>query len=399
MSERDAFLAAIRANPDDDLPRLVFADWLDERGDPLGEFIRVQVELEPARNRTDDPRVRELVRREQSLLKQHRDEWLGPMAEVEAHAPQFGPVFVRGLPDRVCVSLDTFLARGRELFATCPTIREVALFDVAGWGRELSRCRYLENVETLEIADWLEPEDWHWLGEPRGVSRVVGISTCRFWLGDPDAGVQQFGWFRGRADWPRRVELVQLYRASAYEPAYRAPEKIAHVIDNSVGRRVARVVRPYQQRFPLCGDMGCGFFAGRLGESGVPALLHLRRDGTYVRITFDKDGLPINRHSDRLHDWRSGRPVMQLLGTELGFEPGLIRVRKFDGGRGISVRLWPDAHIRDYLSDPMYRPRWSERAWRNRGGTVRNWLERGRFVLEWSGQEFHADRTGRIVAA
>lgn len=45
MSERDAFLAAIAENPDDDTGRLVFADWLDERNDPLGEFIRVQIKL------------------------------------------------------------------------------------------------------------------------------------------------------------------------------------------------------------------------------------------------------------------------------------------------------------------------------------------------------------------
>jgi uncharacterized protein (TIGR02996 family) len=38
------FLADILANPYDDGPRLVFADWLEERGDPLGEFIRVQCE-------------------------------------------------------------------------------------------------------------------------------------------------------------------------------------------------------------------------------------------------------------------------------------------------------------------------------------------------------------------
>jgi uncharacterized protein (TIGR02996 family) len=29
VSERDALLAAIRANPEDDTPRLAFADWLD----------------------------------------------------------------------------------------------------------------------------------------------------------------------------------------------------------------------------------------------------------------------------------------------------------------------------------------------------------------------------------
>ncbi len=36
MSERDAMLAAILADPDDDGPRLVFADWLDERGKGAG---------------------------------------------------------------------------------------------------------------------------------------------------------------------------------------------------------------------------------------------------------------------------------------------------------------------------------------------------------------------------
>jgi len=46
MTERDAFLQAIRDSPDDDTPRLVFADWLTENGDAdRAEFIRVQCEL------------------------------------------------------------------------------------------------------------------------------------------------------------------------------------------------------------------------------------------------------------------------------------------------------------------------------------------------------------------
>jgi uncharacterized protein (TIGR02996 family) len=41
-----ALLAAVLAGPDDDLPRLVYADWLDENGRPeRAEFIRVQCEL------------------------------------------------------------------------------------------------------------------------------------------------------------------------------------------------------------------------------------------------------------------------------------------------------------------------------------------------------------------
>lgn len=46
MSSRAALLAAIRAHPNDDTPRLVFADWLDEQPNALdldratAEFIR-----------------------------------------------------------------------------------------------------------------------------------------------------------------------------------------------------------------------------------------------------------------------------------------------------------------------------------------------------------------------
>jgi len=46
MTEREGLLRAICEAPDDDAPRLVYADWLDEHGDPLqAEFIRVQIEM------------------------------------------------------------------------------------------------------------------------------------------------------------------------------------------------------------------------------------------------------------------------------------------------------------------------------------------------------------------
>ena len=53
LAHDEGFLEAIRAAPDDDVPRLVYADWLEERGEPLGEFIRVQCAL--ARLPADDP--------------------------------------------------------------------------------------------------------------------------------------------------------------------------------------------------------------------------------------------------------------------------------------------------------------------------------------------------------
>ena len=48
--EAEAFLQRIRAYPDDDAQRLIFADWLDEVGDPRGRFIRVQLALAQVRS-------------------------------------------------------------------------------------------------------------------------------------------------------------------------------------------------------------------------------------------------------------------------------------------------------------------------------------------------------------
>ncbi|OWK47505.1 TIGR02996 domain-containing protein [Fimbriiglobus ruber] len=64
MSDDAAFLAAIRSAPNDNMARLVYADWLDEQGRPGGEFLRVECEiadLDPA----------EFERREQERVEFH----------------------------------------------------------------------------------------------------------------------------------------------------------------------------------------------------------------------------------------------------------------------------------------------------------------------------------------
>lgn len=46
MTEHESFLQAIIANPADDAPRLIYADWLEEHGNSnRAEFIRIQCEL------------------------------------------------------------------------------------------------------------------------------------------------------------------------------------------------------------------------------------------------------------------------------------------------------------------------------------------------------------------
>jgi len=52
-NEFNAFYDAIMNNPDDDVVRLVFCDWLDERNHPLGSFIRAQYDIQKIEEEED----------------------------------------------------------------------------------------------------------------------------------------------------------------------------------------------------------------------------------------------------------------------------------------------------------------------------------------------------------
>jgi uncharacterized protein (TIGR02996 family) len=77
MTHEEAFLQAILDRPEEDLSRLVHADWLLDQGDPKGEFIQVQCRL--ASMAADDEQRPSLEERERQLLQRHQDEWLGSL--------------------------------------------------------------------------------------------------------------------------------------------------------------------------------------------------------------------------------------------------------------------------------------------------------------------------------
>jgi len=95
-SEQDqqrAFLRSIQETPEDDAPRLVYADWLDDHGDAeRADFIRTQCRLEAMPR--DAPGRSALRMREADLLRRHRSEWLGPWDSRSNEA-----VFRRGFLD------------------------------------------------------------------------------------------------------------------------------------------------------------------------------------------------------------------------------------------------------------------------------------------------------------
>jgi uncharacterized protein (TIGR02996 family) len=75
-TQEEAFLRAIRDEPEDDGLRLIFADWLEERNDLRGTLIRVQVTR--ARLPASHPLYAELELAEKQLLEQQgAGFWLG----------------------------------------------------------------------------------------------------------------------------------------------------------------------------------------------------------------------------------------------------------------------------------------------------------------------------------
>jgi uncharacterized protein (TIGR02996 family) len=84
MNDEDAFLRQILQAPADDTPRLVYADWLDERGDPVSvakaEFLRTQHQLRGEVETKKLRRTLEFKLRELALVL--RTEWLASVSHL-----------------------------------------------------------------------------------------------------------------------------------------------------------------------------------------------------------------------------------------------------------------------------------------------------------------------------
>jgi uncharacterized protein (TIGR02996 family) len=125
MTHDDAFLASIIESPEDDVPRLIYADWLEEQGQPeRAEFIRVQCQL--ARVGEDDPRRVGLDESKRALLKQHQGEWAGPL-------PAPGKcIFRRGFIAELDLTLTDLGDAGAEALARSGHLATLEVLKVGG---------------------------------------------------------------------------------------------------------------------------------------------------------------------------------------------------------------------------------------------------------------------------
>ncbi|HET6574610.1 MAG TPA: TIGR02996 domain-containing protein, partial [Fimbriiglobus sp.] len=106
MTDRDALLAAIIARPEDDLPRLVFADWLEEHGESArATFIRAQIA-------GDDAAAAD-------FLREHKADWDRELPEW-ATWQDTKVVYRRGFVAELVTTTRRLLRDGHELFAVAP---------------------------------------------------------------------------------------------------------------------------------------------------------------------------------------------------------------------------------------------------------------------------------------
>jgi uncharacterized protein (TIGR02996 family) len=82
MNQDDAFLWAIVANPEDRTTRLVYADWLEERGDARGVFLRLEAAL--TSQAIDDESAVAIRRRLLELRSRISPSWLAQIGSYHS---------------------------------------------------------------------------------------------------------------------------------------------------------------------------------------------------------------------------------------------------------------------------------------------------------------------------
>ena len=157
MTDREALTRAVAAHPDEDTPRLAFADWLDEHGDAgdkvHARFVRVQCEMAALEEQA--PRWRKLFAEQSKLFKDlNRRKRLWP-AHLKGRT--FGGCgYERGFPAQITVFAKRFLAEAERFYADDPiqTVKFVKLTGRVGGVPtvELFQSPHLAGIRTLDLS-------------------------------------------------------------------------------------------------------------------------------------------------------------------------------------------------------------------------------------------------------
>jgi uncharacterized protein (TIGR02996 family) len=192
MTHADAFLQDIIAHPDDDTPRLIFADWLEEQGDAASvtraEFIRVQCAL--VASQLQEQLRAELIRREQQLLGDWAEEWARPIRRLVRFWN-----FHRGFIDQATMLARTFLKHAGRLFRLAPiqhlrlglyrVPREWTLSVEPVSMASLADCQHLSRLQSLDLSEnQLESSDVRALVVSEHLTNLLNLDLSHNRIGD-----------------------------------------------------------------------------------------------------------------------------------------------------------------------------------------------------------------------
>lgn len=119
-ADREALFARIMEDPEDDAPRLIFSDILEESGEPdRAEFIRLQIR--ESRTDPNDPALPAIRERIETLRAEHGVAWINEL-------PQFRGVhweiFERGFISTARIEKpDAFFEHSTDIFRSTPVSR------------------------------------------------------------------------------------------------------------------------------------------------------------------------------------------------------------------------------------------------------------------------------------
>ena len=155
MSDEKALLAAIWEHPHEDTPRLVYADWLQENGQPeRAEFIRVQCEM--AKLAEDDPRFRTARAASNRLSKKWGAKWKATLPR-NARTGQWHQGFFQ--PDDRGIQLAALLRMPTRELLAAPT-RSFSVMDAADRFDDLLAWPFLDRLNTFYLRERVPAGNW-----------------------------------------------------------------------------------------------------------------------------------------------------------------------------------------------------------------------------------------------
>lgn len=363
MSDEAALLRAICAHPDEDTPRLAFADYLDEHGEAdRAAFVRGQVEL--ATLTEDSLHRREVAFRCRQLLDANEDRWLDPR-----EAFQFDYGWSRGFVETFTTTPQDLDYGDAELYRTNP-FRRVWLWELEG---------SIDGVHLLPADNHITALDL--IGNNLNVNQLKKLAKVTHLPHLRELGLM-FNDLRDSAvkllcgePFFQRLELIRL---GANPLTARGRDLLrAHF-----GDRITFAPEREPDRLYTVQD-------DRVGAGWGADFTQFVSLGTRVAV-FDHAGNLLHFEEPEFADFAGHgiRDGFVKWLAERGFRSATARVKafRFPGGGGLTpFNWWADT----------YAPRHPQHG--ELKDAVRGWLEEGQYRFDFGGDDNWFDRTGEVT--